>query len=182
LRKALGSIQLPQELRQNVVPGILIAQTLGISEKNIEESLSSLTPSDKTMKIVRGRGGASVIDDSHNASEMGVATAISFLSSMPQKNKILIMPCIIELGEESKEAHRRIGTMLKKSNINAIITTRDYFEEIVEVASRTNVLLITNPNEVIAHIKDILSEDCVIVLEGKIHPDIISFILQKERV
>ncbi len=176
MKKILDASQLPKELAHNVIPAILIAQKLGIADKNIKESLLTLAPSEKTMKILEGRGGASVIDDTHNASEMGVMTAISFLSSMPHKNKLLIMPCIIELGEASENTHRGIGTLIKDSDIEAIITTDDYYSYIAETAPKEKVRLITKPDVVCAYLRDRITKDWIVVLEGKVSPHIIDFL------
>lgn len=177
MKKVLESSTLPEALKHNVIPAILIAKKLGVSEKIIEASLLTLAPSEKTMKIVEGRGGASIIDDTHNASEIGVTTAISFLSSLPHKNKLIIMPCVIELGEESENAHRRIGTMIKDSDIEAIITTDDYYPQLAETAPKEKIRLITRPDIVCAYVRDRITKDWVVVLEGRISPHIINFLI-----
>jgi UDP-N-acetylmuramoyl-tripeptide--D-alanyl-D-alanine ligase len=182
LQKAVKATNLPPELIQNIIPGILIAEEIGLSEKDILTAISTLKASEKTMATVVGREGATIIDDTRNASEMGVGTAISFLESLPQKTKILIMPCIIELGEESEEAHRRIGKMLKSNSIEAIITTNDYFAYIAETAPKNKVRLLTDPDFVCYFIQKKLSKDCAIMLEGKLHPTIINFVMKNNGI
>lgn len=177
MQKALKEAALPNELRLNVIPAILIAKDMGISEEDIASSILSLAPSEKTMKSVVGRGGALIIDDSHNASEMGVLSAISFLSTLSQKTKIVVMPCIIELGEDAEGVHKNIGTTVKASNIKAIITTPDFFNSVLETAGDTHARLLSDPIEVCAYLKERLSDNCAIVLEGKTHPKIIEFLL-----
>ncbi len=182
LKSALHTTNLPKELQQNVVPGMLIALSFGLSEQQIITSLLTLGASEKTMLAVKGRSGAFIIDDSHNMSEMGTKTAISYLSSLPQKNKLLIMPCIIELGDQAEEVHRRIGNMIKDNDIEAIITTEDYFDQIAETSPKDKIRLIPRPDVVCAYLRDRVTKDWAVVLEGRISPHIISFLTEKDSV
>lgn len=182
LKTALEATNLPKELRQNVIPGILIALKFGLSEQQISSSLTTLGASEKTMLATKGMKDALIIDDSHNMSEIGVTTAISYLASLPQKNKLLIMPCIIELGDQAEETHRRIGSMIKDNDIEAIITTEDYFAEISETAPKDKVRFIPRPDVVCAYLRDHITKDWAIVLEGRISPHIVSFLTEKDRV
>jgi len=85
----------------------------------------------------------------------------------PQGKKVLVMPCLIELGSASRDVHRRIGQKISEVCDLAIITTKDRFKEIKETAGDKAVFM-ENPKEIFEKIKSICKEGDNVLLESRI--------------
>jgi UDP-N-acetylmuramyl pentapeptide synthase len=88
------------------------------------------------------------------------------------------MPCLIELGEKSKEIHKKIGEKIAEVCGLAIIVTKDRFKEIKEKAGDKAIFL-ENPKEILEKIKDFSGKDDVILLEGRIPKETRQFLITK---
>ncbi|MCX6702687.1 MAG: UDP-N-acetylmuramoyl-tripeptide--D-alanyl-D-alanine ligase [Candidatus Wolfebacteria bacterium] len=164
---------LPPHYLLNLAGVIEVAKYLGMSDVEIEEAIKRIDFSDKGMKTFIGKNNVLVIDDTYSANPDGVMAALDFLARQPRKYKIIIMPCLIELGLASKEIHRKIGKKIKEVCDLAIITTRDYFTEIKNEAG-SKAILENNSGKVKELLKDKLNSDTVILLEGRLSQGIIS--------
>ena len=94
---------------------------------------------------------------------------------------IIVMPCLIELGEASKEVHRRIGGKIGEVCDLAIITTRDRFKEIkdgVGNTTRTVLVEIENPQEIFEKIKEFTKEGDAVLLESRAPKQLISLLIK----
>lgn len=90
------------------------------------------------------------------------------------------MPCLIELGKESKKIHFKIGEKIVEVCDLAIITTKDRFSEIKKGALSAqmkpeNIIFCDNPKKIAQIIKNRLSAGDVILLEGRLPRDIADF-------
>src|SRR3989338_7242095 len=82
-------------------------------------------------QIRKGINGLTIIDVTYSAIPDGVMAGLEYLRTFPGK-KVIVMPCLIELGKASKGVHKRIGEKIAEVCDLAIITTRDRFEDIQE--------------------------------------------------
>ncbi|MDP3990791.1 MAG: hypothetical protein Q8P63_00585, partial [Candidatus Nealsonbacteria bacterium] len=85
--------------------------------------------------------------------------------------KVIIMPCLIELGSSSKEVHRRIGKKIGEVCDLAIITTKDRLKEIREGAPKA--LFMEKPEDIIEKIKSLCGSGDVVLLESRVPGQII---------
>ncbi|MBU6370481.1 MAG: hypothetical protein KGH93_02320 [Patescibacteria group bacterium] len=92
----------------------LAALAVALAEKvNLVDAAQALaeyeTPPGR-MKLVPGKNGAIIVDDSYNSSPAAAASALSTLSDMKTKGrKIAILGDMLELGAHSLEEHTEIG-------------------------------------------------------------------------
>ena len=130
------------------------------------------------MVLKKGRGGVNIIDSTYSANPDGVICALDYLKVWRDSKKIIVMPCLIELGRASKKVHQRIGRKIAKICDLAIVTTKDRFKEIKQGAiaqgmKKENILFIEKPKEIIEKIKKSSKEGDIILFEGRILPEII---------
>jgi len=83
------------------------------------------------------------------------------------------MPCLIELGPAAKTIHERIGKKIGEICDLAIITTKDWFEEIKTAALNAgikpeNIVFSENPQKIFARIKNFNKPGDVILFEGMV--------------
>ena len=120
--------------------------------------------------------GATIIDSTYSANPDGVIADLEYLSLYDGK-KILIMPCLIELGYASKEVHKRIGEKIGEVCDLAIITTEECFQDVQDGASlpssragdqgEKEVLFIKNSQDILRKIEEFTKEgEGTVLLEG----------------
>lgn len=91
----------------------LAALTVGVA---MRESMSRMTKELETfetprgrMRVIIGKRGSVIIDDTYNSSPIAAEAALETLRSLRGKQKIAILGDMLELGKFSEEEHRRIG-------------------------------------------------------------------------
>ena len=153
---------------QNILLAASCAKKLGMSLEEISKACLKIKPEQGGMKFLK-RNGLIILDASYSANPDGVIADLDYLQ-IYSGSKIIVMPCLIELGKVSKEVHKRIGRKIAEICDFAIITTKDYFKEIK--GENKNVLLIENPKDIIAKVRELSNQETVILLEGRV-PDLI---------
>jgi len=136
------------------------------------------------MKLRKGVEGINVIDASYSANPDGVMSALDYLKVWENK-KVIVMPCLIELGKASKEVHRKIGEKIAEVCDLAIITTKDRFKDLKQGAinkgmKEENILFIESPQKIFEKIKSFCEAGDVVLLEGRV-PKRLKELLLKEK-
>jgi UDP-N-acetylmuramyl pentapeptide synthase len=62
------------------------------------------------MRIICGKNGAVIIDDSYNASPVAMRAALDTLKTIPATHRIAVLGDMLELGKYSDEEHKAVGT------------------------------------------------------------------------
>ncbi len=152
----------------NVLAAACCAKSLGMTLEEIAKTCGKIERWQSGMQLKPGIDGLNIIDATYSANPTGVISHLDYLKVWPGK-KVIIMPCLIELGEASENVHRRIGKKIGEVCDLAIITTKDRFKEITEGAGDKAIFL-ENSKEIFEKIKDFCREGDVILLESRM-PD-----------
>jgi len=171
---------LGKQQAQNLLAAILVAQYLGITMEEIIDACRNIKPEQAGMTMKNGIHGITIIDASYSANPDGVYADLEYLKIFYGK-KIIVMPCLIELGTKSSEIHKRIGKKIAEVCDMAIITTGAKFEEIRSAAAENHmpankILLCGNPQEIFHEITAFCSAGDVILLEGRVPGELISLL------
>ena len=115
--------------------------------------------------------GFSVIDSSYSANKAGVLAHLAYFKGVEAEKKVLVMPCIIELGREGKQTHYEIGRRIAETCDQAIITSKDYFEDLKAGAVSNgmkpdDIVCIENPIECFKLLSNKASSG-IVLLEGR---------------
>lgn len=120
VRGALGRPQLYAPLA-----ALATATALGMSVDDALAGLEDYVPPAGRGRILKGKDGSILIDDSYNASPAAVEEGLSALSelatSVPVTRRIAVLGDMLELGRYTHEQHERIGT-LASSHADLLIT------------------------------------------------------------
>lgn len=154
-----------------------IAKELGMTDEEIERASQKIENKFPGIKIKDGVGGLKIIDATYSANPDGVIINLDYLKTFPGK-KIIVMPCLIELGAASKDVHRRIGSKIAEVCDLAIITTKDRFKEIQETAGGKAVFM-EDSKEIFEKIKSFCQPGDIVLLESRVPSQLIS-LLAKE--
>ncbi len=157
----------------SVLAAVAGAHALSVPAEHIFAQVEQLVPFKQTMKVVKGKNGALVIDDSYSASEAAVYNAINHLVICPQPKKVIVMVPIIELGEAGARVHEKIGRALVKSKAQVWIYGLSYKADILKgMDSAPSAEWFTDPKSLAARVHERVDSDTVLLLEGRI-PEIV---------
>ncbi len=168
---------------QNILSAALAAQEVGMSLSDISEAGRKITAEHSSMLLKSGQHGIDIIDSSYSSNPNGVLADIDYLSIFSQK-KIIVMPCLIELGEKSSEVHEKIGKKIGQVCDLAIITTKDKFKEIKtgamsEGMQEKNIMFLDNPQEIYSAITLFARRGDAVLLEGRVPQKVIQLLTKK---
>ncbi len=155
---------------ENIEGAIAIAKELGMSSEEIARGCQKIEYKLAGFEMEKGLNGLNIIDATYSANPNGVMAHLDYLKTLPGK-KVIVMPCLIELGSASKEVHRRIGQKINEVCDLAIITTKDRLKEIKEVAP--NALFIEKPKEILGKIKTFCQPGDNVLLESRLPAQLI---------
>ncbi|MFH1181186.1 MAG: Mur ligase family protein [bacterium] len=148
---------------ENILGALAVARELG--------AMVEAKPQSNWLQAKRGMNGLNIIDSTYSANPTGVIAHLEYLKILPGK-KVIVMPCLIELGKASKEVHRRIGAKIAEVCDLAIITTGDRFKEIKEAAEvglrSMEVRLLEDPQDIFDKIKSATQPGDVVLLESHV--------------
>lgn len=110
------TIELPIKGKFNIFNALgaaAVAYGLGFSFSEIKEGLANFTPPNMRMQSYKLSNETIIINDAYNANPSSMKESISSLSqSYPDKEVILILGDMLELGENAAEYHAEIGKFI----------------------------------------------------------------------
>ncbi|MFH1423841.1 MAG: UDP-N-acetylmuramoyl-tripeptide--D-alanyl-D-alanine ligase [Candidatus Nealsonbacteria bacterium] len=175
IRKKLYGENAPSSYEENLAGAVAVAEFLGMNREIIERGVQKIKLS-QASRIKKGANGIAIVDSTYSANPSGVIADLDYLTlRFPQGKKILVMPCLIELGKASKEVHLRIGKKIGEVCDLAIITTQDRLKEIREGAP--NALFMENADDIAEKIKSFCRPGDVVLLESRVPSQIIKSLI-----
>lgn len=165
---------------QNLLAVILVARELGMSFGDISDACRAIRPEQAGMVLLPGKHGIDVLDSSYSANPDGVFADLDHISMFHQK-KVVIMPSLIELGKKSPEIHEKIGRKIAGICGLAIITSRDWFEDIKRGAMEAgmlekSIILCDNPNDIYSMVTLFCKSGDAVLLEGRVPQGLINLL------
>lgn len=157
--------------QENILGAIAVAESLGLAPVDVKHLQIG-------MKLKKGINGLNIIDSTYSANSTGVIAHLEYLKTLPGK-KVIVMPCLIELGQASKEVHGQIGAKIAEVCDLAIITTGDRFKEIREGVgntTRTVLVEIEDSKKIFDKIKSTTIAGDVVLLESRVPRELINLL------
>lgn len=155
----------------NALSAICIALENGIEIKEAIKGIEEFELTKKRMEVIKSKqSGATIINDTYNASYDSVKAALEYLNNINGKRKVAILGDMLELGEFSKEMHEKVGKEVVNNKVNILITVGEEAKNIVkEVKKSKNNIEIHECNsnqEAINIAKEILSDNDLVLVKA----------------
>jgi UDP-N-acetylmuramoyl-tripeptide--D-alanyl-D-alanine ligase len=104
----VGDYNLP-----NVLAAIAVGKHFNVPEEKIKLAIENYVPSNSRSQLIE-KDSNKIILDAYNANPSSMKAAIENFSRLPDKNKILILGAMAELGDESLQEHKNIVELIKQ--------------------------------------------------------------------
>ncbi len=151
---------------ENIFGAMAVARYLGMTEEEKTQGLGKIKNRIGGISLSEGANGLKVVDATYSSNPSGVMAHLEYLKGFGGK-KVIVMPCLIELGSAAKEIHREIGKRIAEVCDLAIITSDDYLKEIKEGAGEKAIYM-NGPKDIFAKIKSFCGEGDIILLESRV--------------
>ncbi len=109
--RRLRSAALGRHLVPTALAAAAVAEEFGVGLNEVEAALGAGSSAPHRMVAVEAPGGATVIDDSYNASPESVVAALTFLAETPvgRGRRLAVLGDMLELGPDEERLHRQVG-------------------------------------------------------------------------
>lgn len=150
----------------NILAAIAVAKKLGMENENIVKRLKEMDSSVGGMRF-RKVNGFDVIDATYSSNPDGIISHLDYLKNWKGK-KVIVMPCLIELGSEGKKVHAEIGKKIGEVCDMAVITSRDYFKELRKGSEMKNIVFAEDGEKIFKKLYGFCKEGDVVLLESRV--------------
>lgn len=151
----------------------LVAYVMGIlcnvDIENIKKGIETFKLTSNRLEFKKLKNGATLIDDTYNASLDSIKSSLELLIKREGKRKIAIIGDVLELGTFSKNLHEEIGKVLLNSDLDYIITIGNetkYTDEYLKNNNYDNLKHFNNENESYEYINNLLKDGDLVLFKG----------------
>lgn len=111
----VGEYNLP-----NVLAAISVGRYFNVSDENIKNAIAQYAPSNSRSQLIE-KGDNKIILDAYNANPSSMKAAIENFSKVQDKQKILVLGAMMELGPESIEEHKALINLIQQYTWTEVI-------------------------------------------------------------
>jgi len=159
---------------QNLLLAICAAKNLKMTWKEIEGGLKKIKMDQGRILLKKGKNGVDILESTYSTNPSAVFSHLEHLKLWEGK-RIIILPCLIELGEKAREIHFEIGKNIKEVCDFGILITRDYFEE-VKSGAGDKVIFLDDKDKILERLEPFFEKNNVILVEGRIPKKILQIL------
>lgn len=153
----------------NAICAFAVGDILGIKAEEIIKGIAEFKLTAKRMDIELIKDNIKVINDSYNASFDSMKAALEVMNKTEAKRKIAVLGNMLELGEYTKELHRKVGEEVVKNETDILITVGEYAEEIANKAKELGlkeIYIFKDIENAIKLLKSTIKKDDLILLKA----------------
>lgn len=167
-------VRLDHALGRGAAYAAAAAAAVGIAMRlhlvRVSESLSFYEGPPHRMKLVQGKGGVRIVDDTYNASPLSMRVAIETLEEFPGTRKIAVLGDMRELGTYAETAHEEAGKLAARV-FDVVIAVGEYADVMVSAArkaglSKKNAVACTTAREAKEKLLSILKKGDMVLVKG----------------
>ena len=123
----------------NALAAICVGIENGIEIEDIITGIKNFELTKKRMEVIKSKlTGATIINDTYNASYDSMKAGLEYLNSVRGNRKIAMLGDMLELGEYEQKMHEKVGEEVAKNNIDILITIGNASKDIAKMARKLN--------------------------------------------
>lgn len=148
----------------NALAAVAVASQVGASLEQIKTGLEKMSGVPGRLMALKSKNGATIIDDTYNASPSSVKAALKLLAHYPGRS-IFVMGDMGELGDCANYYHRQVGQLAKELGIEHVYTCG----ELTALTSQAFGPLgkhYSNQEDLIQALKPLLRENVTVLIKG----------------
>ena len=155
----------------NSLCAIEVGRLLNIEDEAIIKGIEEFKLTNKRMDISTLKNGATIINDSYNASFESMKASLKNLSEYKNKRKIAVLGDMFELGSFSEQLHKNVGEEVYKNKIDILICAGENAKFIAKQAeslgmNKENIFYFKDKNEIVDKLKSIINKDDIILFKA----------------
>lgn len=159
---------------ENIATSATLAYKLGVSLKQIQESIEELKPTPHRMEISQNNG-LTIIDNSYNSSQESSVAALDILKLFEEGRKIIVTPGLVEMGYMEEGVNILFGEQIADVCDIAIIVNKSNKQAIKEGLenkkfNQENIYCVDTLNEVKVLLPTITQKNDVVLFQNDL-PD-----------
>jgi UDP-N-acetylmuramoyl-tripeptide--D-alanyl-D-alanine ligase len=149
-----------------MVAALAVAKAFDISLTDALLALDAYEPPPGRGRLLAGKDGSLIIDDSYNASPIAVEKALATLAYFPHATRrIAVLGDMLELGRYSVAEHARIGALARDS-ADLVVAVGIRARAFANAEGRAEVLLFDNSHAAADAISEIILPGDVVLVKG----------------
>jgi len=154
-----------QHQARNLLAAAACALALGVDPGAIPAAAAALRPAARRGEVHALPGGATVIDDSYNASPLAVRQLLELLAVTPGR-RIAVLGEMLELGPTSVELHREVGELAGRCVDLLVAVGGPPARALAEAAIGIEVHAAADAGQALALLRGLLHDGDVVLVKG----------------
>lgn len=159
----------------DILAAAAMAHILGVSENDIKFAIGSLKPTEHRLELKSYTNGSLLIDDAYNSNPEGCIEAVRVLGSFGGKQRILVTPGLIELGDREYDCNYALGLEATKYCDTIILVGQNRSKPMMDAINTTdfnknNVHVVSSFKEATEIYTPMLNNESVVLWENDL-PD-----------
>lgn len=153
----------------SIAAAVATGDSYGLSNEELAAGVSTIRPVSGRMRILKGKEGLTIIDDTYNASPDAAKEALDTLYRFDSPQRIAVLGSMNELGGFSKKAHEEVGNYCDPKQLKHLITIGGQANKYLAKAAEQKgckVDKFDSPFEAGEYLKLIVKPDAVILAKG----------------
>ena len=129
---SVSTILLGRHNIENILMAVAMSVKLGLTAEQIKKGIKMLISVPHRLELIKTANNVTILDDSFNASVEGSESALNVLKLFDAKNKIVMTPGLVELGDRDYLENVNFGTRIASVATKCIIVNLAYRKPLKE--------------------------------------------------
>lgn len=152
-----------RHLVPHALAAAIVGEAMGVPFDAVIEAIEAGSHADHRMAVAEAASGATVVDDTYNASPVSVRAALEFLAETPVPaggRRIAVLGDMLELGPDEERLHREVGVAAART-VDALLVVGERGAWIGEAARSAGAATVLRADDAV---------DGAVVLERDLAP------------
>ena len=153
---------------KNALAAFAVGEALGLDEEQIKNGLAGFRNAPMRQQVHELEDYV-LIDDSYNASPEATKASLDVLKNAARGKTIAVLADMLELGDEARSEHYRVGEYVAGLGIDVLLTVGELSRFTADGARENGCPLVRcfdNNSDAAEALKSLLEKDCTVLVKG----------------